>query len=222
MLDHLESPASGRAVLYITIPAKQLPLAQAIRDFGTATGSTNVTTPLADLLEPVLRVLVELSYDRTTSYGQPTRFGLVPKVDPAELRAQLADAASAGARAALADISASATEAASKAARATTAGWSARASVVTAAHAAGRATATANTAGAVADVASCPDPPMKRPASLATVIRDGRQRHRTASPSARRVGGVLKSVGASTRRARLATGPGNPGKRSDAVRDHHA
>ncbi len=89
---------------YITIPAKQLPLLVPMRLLGNAMGLGALTTPIADLIEPTLKVLVELGYDRTASYGQPTTFGLFPKIDPAKLKADLEAAAQAGIDAATADL----------------------------------------------------------------------------------------------------------------------
>jgi len=48
-----------------------------------------VGNPLADLVQPDLRVLVELGYDRTAYQDVPTPFGLFPQVDPAVVAAQL-------------------------------------------------------------------------------------------------------------------------------------
>ncbi len=93
---------------YITIPTKSLPLLKPLRDFGIATGTTAFTTPLADLVEPTLRVLVELGYDRSIGYGTPTPAGLFPTIDPVKLAADLRAAADKGAKAALADIQAAA------------------------------------------------------------------------------------------------------------------
>ena len=103
----LNDPANRQTygdTTYISIPAKQLPLLAPLRQFGRATGLTALTTPIADLIEPALRVLVELGYDRTSSYGQPAQFGLVPKIDPRRLVSDLAVAVKQGVNAALADL----------------------------------------------------------------------------------------------------------------------
>jgi hypothetical protein len=89
---------------YITIPTKNLPLVQPLRNWGIATGNTAITTPLADLIEPTLRVLVELGYDRSIGYGTPAPAGLFPTVDPVKLTTDLATAANKGVKDALADI----------------------------------------------------------------------------------------------------------------------
>lgn len=89
---------------YITVPANNLPLLQPLIDFGAATGLGALTTPIVDLIQPALRVVVELGYDRTIPYGVPTRAGLFPAVDPAAVLADLAAAVAEGVRAAVTDI----------------------------------------------------------------------------------------------------------------------
>ncbi|MBI3690484.1 MAG: PE-PPE domain-containing protein, partial [Mycolicibacterium aromaticivorans] len=59
--------------LYITIPAKTLPIMQPLLDIGAATGTTAIIKPFVDLISPVTRVLIETGYDRS-NYGQPTPF----------------------------------------------------------------------------------------------------------------------------------------------------
>lgn len=61
-----------RDTTYITIPTRDLPIRQPIRDLGASTGTTALTTPIAQTLEPTLRAHIELGYDRTIPYGQPT------------------------------------------------------------------------------------------------------------------------------------------------------
>lgn len=56
---------------YITIPTRDLPLLQPLRDLGASTGTTAFTA-LADSLEPTLRADIDLGYDRTIPYGEPT------------------------------------------------------------------------------------------------------------------------------------------------------
>jgi hypothetical protein len=96
----------GSDTTYITIPTKNLPLLIPLRAWGTMTGTTAITTPLADLIEPTLRVLVELGYDRSLGYGTPAPGGLFPKVDPRKLFDDLSAAAHKGVTDALADITA--------------------------------------------------------------------------------------------------------------------
>lgn len=81
--------------IYITIPAKTLPLVDLLRIFGAENGLSNFTTPIADLIEPTMRLLVELGYDRT-SYGQAQPFGPLPANNQLQLEALRTAAASAG------------------------------------------------------------------------------------------------------------------------------
>ena len=74
---------------YYLIPSKELPLLSPVRAVGL--------DPVADVVEPTLRVLVELGYDRTTPYGVHKTIGLVPKVDPRVAARDLRAAASEGA-----------------------------------------------------------------------------------------------------------------------------
>lgn len=113
---------------YITIPAKQLPLLVPFRTLGRILHVSALTTPIADLIEPTLKVLVELGYDRSIPYGQPTKLGLFPKVNLPTLVTELRAAGKAGIKAALADVGCSSitaptttTPAATTAARADTA-----------------------------------------------------------------------------------------------------
>jgi len=65
---------------YYTVPS-QLPMLKPLRLVGLGL--------LADVIEPVLKVLVELGYDRDTPYGQYTTFRLLPSFDLAELAEDL-------------------------------------------------------------------------------------------------------------------------------------
>lgn len=76
---------------YHTIPAQHLPMLYPLRWIGLG--------PLTDIVEPTLRVLIELGYDRTASPGQVVRAGLFPNVDPAQLAADLGAAFAEGAAA---------------------------------------------------------------------------------------------------------------------------
>lgn len=90
--------------VYVTIPTKHLPLAELIKTWGTSVGWSSVTTPMADLLEPTLRILVDLGYDRTTPYGRPAPVGLIPPINPVKLATELAQAGRQGVQAAAADL----------------------------------------------------------------------------------------------------------------------
>lgn len=66
------------------IPSEHLPLLYPLRWIGLG--------PLTDVIEPTLKVLVELGYDRTAPYGQVVRAGLFPRIDPGKLADDLAGA----------------------------------------------------------------------------------------------------------------------------------
>jgi PPE-repeat protein len=83
---------------YILIPSQNLPLLDPLRAIPF------VGNPLADLVQPDLRVLVELGYDRAAYQDLPTSFGLFPNVDPATLAAELQQGAVQGVSGALADV----------------------------------------------------------------------------------------------------------------------
>jgi hypothetical protein len=62
---------------YYTIRSQHLPLLYPLRWIGLG--------PLTDIVEPTLRVLVELGYDRSAGYGQVVHAGLFPSIDPGKL-----------------------------------------------------------------------------------------------------------------------------------------
>jgi hypothetical protein len=76
------SPADTQTT-YILIPSQNLPLLDPLRALPF------VGNPLADLVQPDLKVLVELGYDRTAYQDLPTPFGLFPNIDPATVAAEL-------------------------------------------------------------------------------------------------------------------------------------
>lgn len=99
LLAEIDDPDNRQVVgntTYITIPTKVLPLAQAIRDTGHTLGLSALTNPVADLLEPTLRVLVELGYHRTVGYGAQNSFGVIPAVNPVTVVGDLITAAGEG------------------------------------------------------------------------------------------------------------------------------
>ncbi|ORW85903.1 hypothetical protein AWB92_26315 [Mycobacterium sp. IEC1808] len=83
---------------YILIPNPNLPLLDPLRAIPL------VGHPLADLVQPDLRVLVELGYDRAAYQDVPTPFGLFPQIDPATLGAELQQGAVQGVTNALTDV----------------------------------------------------------------------------------------------------------------------
>ncbi|HUH72609.1 MAG TPA: PE-PPE domain-containing protein [Mycobacterium sp.] len=76
------SPADTQTT-YILIPTQNLPLLDSVRAIPF------VGNPLADLVQPDLKVLVDLGYDRTAYQDVPTPYGLFPNVDPATVAAEL-------------------------------------------------------------------------------------------------------------------------------------
>jgi hypothetical protein len=88
---------------YITLPTTNLPILAPLRYLGEQTGLSFLTRPLADLVEPVMKVLIETAYDRT-SYGTPTPFRLIPIINPVTLAVSLVAATLQGISDAIGDI----------------------------------------------------------------------------------------------------------------------
>ena len=88
---------------YVTIPTPNLPLLQPVRDLGSATHLQFITTPLVDLVQPALRVLIETGYNRA-DYGRPTPFRLIPTANPITVTVDLVKAVGDGVDAAVHDI----------------------------------------------------------------------------------------------------------------------
>ena len=91
------SPADSLTT-YILIPSQNLPLLEPLRAIPL------VGNPLADLIQPDLRVLVELGYDRAAYQDLSTPFGLFGTIDPAAFAAGLQQGAVQGVSNALADV----------------------------------------------------------------------------------------------------------------------
>ena len=105
-MDCAQSPKNCQTyndTLYITIPAKTLPIMQPLLDIGAATGTTALIKPFVDLISPVTRVLIELGYDRS-NYGRPTPFTIFTPINPGKLTVDLTQAVVQGIRDALGDI----------------------------------------------------------------------------------------------------------------------
>jgi len=94
----------GSDTTYVLIPTPNLPLLQPLRDFGAFTHTEFLTTPLIDLIQPALGVLIETGYDRSLPYGQAAPFRLIPRVNPITLTVDLVNAIGEGLRDAAADI----------------------------------------------------------------------------------------------------------------------
>lgn len=90
---------------YITIPTKTLPLVRPFLEFGGFTHTSFIVKPIVDLLEPVLRVLIDTGYDRSLSPGVPAPFRLIPlNINPIKLAGDVVKALGEGVKAALGDI----------------------------------------------------------------------------------------------------------------------
>jgi hypothetical protein len=73
---------------YYTVKSEHLPMLYPLRWIGLG--------PLTDIVEPVLRVLVELGYDRTAPAGEIVRAGLFPNINLATLASDLGAAVAEG------------------------------------------------------------------------------------------------------------------------------
>ncbi|MBB3604559.1 hypothetical protein FHT40_004237 [Mycolicibacterium sp. BK556] len=105
-IDCSQSPKNCQTfndTLYITIPAKTLPIMQPLLDIGAATGTTAIIKPFVDLISPVTRVLIETGYDRS-NYGQPMPFNIFTPINPVKLTVDLAKAVVQGIHDALGDV----------------------------------------------------------------------------------------------------------------------
>jgi hypothetical protein len=88
---------------YITLPTTNLPILAPLRYLGEQTGLSFLTRPLADLVQPVMTVLIETGYNRK-SYGTPTPFQLIPIINPVTLGVSLVAATVQGISDAIGDI----------------------------------------------------------------------------------------------------------------------
>ncbi|OMC35905.1 hypothetical protein A5740_06825 [Mycobacterium sp. GA-1841] len=92
-----QSYTSGHTTYYL-VHTEHLPLLQPLRDIG-------ILDPALDLVEPTLRVLIDLAYDRTPEHmGVPTRAGLIADIDWDKLKSDLTAAADDGVHDALAGL----------------------------------------------------------------------------------------------------------------------
>lgn len=92
-----QSYTSGKTTYYL-IHTEHLPLLQPLRDLG-------FPKPALDLVEPVLRVLIETAYDRTPEHmATPTPAQLIPRIDGKKLLADLSAALKQGVHDALDDL----------------------------------------------------------------------------------------------------------------------
>ena len=84
---------------YYFFETKDLPLFGPLRSLG-------VPEPMIDVVEPFVRVLVELGYDRSIPPWEPTPARLIPTLDPAKVTADLVNAIGEGINNALALVGA--------------------------------------------------------------------------------------------------------------------
>jgi pimeloyl-ACP methyl ester carboxylesterase len=67
----------GSDTIYITLPARYLPLYQPFVDLGDATGTSALIIPVTDFLSPFTQTLIETGYDRT-NYSAPQPGTILP------------------------------------------------------------------------------------------------------------------------------------------------
>jgi hypothetical protein len=63
--------------VYVTLPARTLPLYQPLLDIGSATGTSALIIPIVDLVQPATQTLIETGYNRS-DYGDPQPGTLLP------------------------------------------------------------------------------------------------------------------------------------------------
>jgi hypothetical protein len=68
---------AGSDTIYITLPARTLPLYQPVLDLGSALGATDLVVPVVDLLQPATQTLIETGYNRT-DYSKAQQGTLLP------------------------------------------------------------------------------------------------------------------------------------------------
>lgn len=88
----------------ITIPTKTLPIVQPLLLLANATGTTAIVKPLVDLVSPVIRVLIDVGYDRSINPGEYTTFRLFPFINPVTLAQDLGAAVREGVQAFIDDL----------------------------------------------------------------------------------------------------------------------
>jgi hypothetical protein len=68
---------NGSDTIYITLPARYLPLYQPFVDLGNATGTSGLIVPVTDFLSPFTQTIIETGYDRT-NYANPQPGTILP------------------------------------------------------------------------------------------------------------------------------------------------
>jgi len=74
--------------IYVTLPARTLPIMQPFLDLGEKTHTSAIVIPIVDLVSPAAQTLIENGYDRT-DYGQPSPIRLIPRINPVTLTKDL-------------------------------------------------------------------------------------------------------------------------------------
>jgi hypothetical protein len=75
--EHYCQHVDGSDTIYITLPARYLPLYQPFIDIGDATGTSALIVPIVDLVSPATQTLIETGYDRR-DYSKPQQGTLLP------------------------------------------------------------------------------------------------------------------------------------------------
>ena len=68
---------NGSDTIYVTLPARYLPLYQPFVDLGDATGTSALFIPVTDFLSPMTQTIIETGYDRT-NYANPQPGTILP------------------------------------------------------------------------------------------------------------------------------------------------
>lgn len=74
--------------IYITLPARYLPLYQPFIDLAEATGTSALIVPVVDLVSPLTQTLIETAYTRD-DYGKPSPVTLLPRFNPFKVAGDL-------------------------------------------------------------------------------------------------------------------------------------
>ncbi len=89
--------------IYVTLPARSVPILQPFIDLGTATGTSALINPAVALIQPITQTMIETAYNRT-DYGAPTPFQLIPRINPIKVVTDLIQDVPEGINAAIATI----------------------------------------------------------------------------------------------------------------------
>lgn len=81
-LDAVYDPANARqdeyGNTYIVVPSPTLPIVMPLLELASRTNTTALVRPFVDLISPVLRVLIDLGYDRTEDPGVYAPLSILP------------------------------------------------------------------------------------------------------------------------------------------------